>query len=381
MVRFKLLIIGFLAAKVASEPTRCGTEEQCNKLCAEEWQDDGYTCEQYSAKQQACQGCVVFRCMTKSQVQYRNPLDGKLACCPANNHWEFNTEVKKGKCCHDSQYLSLEPNSKTVDCCPAGDKPKHKLFVDPATGASACCEATAIEFKDGKCVMTPPPPPPVPTPPDRQPPKPDDQCGYQVCPPDEYDLGAEYGKCYRLISVTTGFPVSIPRAGNSYRYDQKHDTWQFRVCRSATDCTPGGTIKADEKFVLNDVIGMPWDATPGPWWLCHGTHHYPCTDGKNAKEFNAKKYCTSEGCGLCLSTDPDGLGGVCPGQAALGSMANPRNCMPFLFEEMPCLWPNQLQQAAPTVKREASSEATAASPETDDSGFEFEFNDVGKDEL
>ncbi|KAJ5716119.1 hypothetical protein N7493_008030 [Penicillium malachiteum] len=88
-----------------------------------------------------------------------------------------------------------------------------------------------------------------------------------------------------------------------------------------------------------------------------------------------------KGCGLCLSTDPDGFGGVCPGQAALGSMTNPRNCMPFLFEEMPCLWPNPLIDAAPHVAQKAVFEAAAA-PDTDgDDGFEFEFDDDGKDEL
>ncbi|KAJ5627071.1 hypothetical protein N7528_004498 [Penicillium herquei] len=81
---------------------------------------------------------------------------------------------------------------------------------------------------------------------------------------------------------------------------------------------------------------------------------------KKAKEFNTKKYCTSEGHEMCLSTDPDGLGGVCPGRATPGSMTNPRN-------GMPCLWPNQLIDAAPLVAQKAVFEATAA-PDTDDDG-------------
>lgn len=401
MVRLNFLILGVLAIQVASVPSICGTEEECNQACADEWQDPGYKCERYSQKQQACEGCVVFRCMTKSQVQYRNPLNGKLACCPADHHWEFNKDVNKGKCCHNSKYLSVEPKSKTVDCCPAGDNPPHKLFVDPVTGDSSCCESSAIEYKEGKCIMAPPKPPPhddrdprkpgqpdqIPVPPAPQPPTPPaDQCGHQVCPPDEYDMGVEYGKCYRLISVATGSPISMYRNEKSYTFgprDPKDVTWHFRLCRSTTDCTPGGTIKADEKFVLNDVIGKPWDANPGPWFFCHGVHHYPCVEGKNAKEFNAKKYCTSEGCGLCISTDPDGLGGVCPGQLSLGSMTNPRNCMPFFFEEMPCLWPSpfQPQVQPPPVVKEAVSFATAEdAPEADDNGeFEFEFHDT--DEL
>lgn len=388
MSRLYLIFLGILATQVASVPFRCGTEAECNQFCADEWQDPGYKCEQYSQKQQACEGCVVFRCMTKSQVQYRNPLNGKLACCPADHHWEFNTDVKKGKCCHNSKYLSTEPSSKSVECCPAGDSPPHKLFVDHATGGSSCCESSAIGYKDGKCIMAPLQPPPDPDQPDRpdvkpepQPlPPPADECGHQVCPPDEYDMGVVYGKCYRLISVATGAPISMYRNEKSYTFgprDPKDVTWHFRLCHSTTDCTPGGTVKADETFVLNDVIGKPWDASPGPWFFCHGVHHYPCDDGKNAKQFNAKKYCTSEGCGLCLSTDPDGLGGVCPGQLSLGSMTNPRNCMPYFFEEMPCLWPSPFkpQRQAPPIQA-ASFATNGADTEADDGGLDFEFEKI-----
>ncbi|KAJ5702202.1 hypothetical protein N7488_009750 [Penicillium malachiteum] len=114
-------------------------------------------------------------------------------------------------------------------------------------------------------------------------------------------------------------------------------------------------------FPENQTILSHWNKNPGPWWFLHGVHHYPCTNGKKVKEFNAKKYCTSEGCGLCLSTDYDGLGGACPGEAAPGSMTNLRNFMPFLFEEMPCLWPNPLIDAAPPVAQKAVFEAAAAS--------------------
>ena len=196
-------------------------------------------------------------------------------------------------------------------------------------------------------------------------------------------MGVEYGKCYRLISVEKKTPISIYRGEGAYRWDRDNPTWQFRMCRSTTDCTPGGTIKADEKFVLNDVIGKSWDAKPDPWWFCHGIHHGPCIEAKRAKQFNAKKYCTSEGCGICLSTDPDGLGGVCPGQANLGSMTNPRNCMPFFFEEMPCLWPNPLLPQSPPAAKAASFASFAApeaAPAAADGGFEFEFGSVN-DEL
>lgn len=221
MVRLNILVLGFLATQVAAVPFRCGTEEECNQFCANEWQDPGYKCEQYSQKQQACEGCVVFRCMTKSQVQYRNPLNGKLACCPADHHWEFNKDVKKGKCCHNSKYLSVDPNSKTADCCPAGDSPPHKLFVDPVTGDSSCCESSAIGYKEGKCIMAPPQPPPddnrdprkpgqpgqTPVLPIPQPPSPPaDQCGHRIYPPDELDMGVEYIEMLPIDQCSHGVP-------------------------------------------------------------------------------------------------------------------------------------------------------------------------------
>ncbi|OQE87079.1 hypothetical protein PENNAL_c0020G10709 [Penicillium nalgiovense] len=83
--------------------------------------------------------------------------------------------------------------------------------------------------------------------------------------------------------------------------------WQFRVYHSAEDCSPAGTIKADEKFALNDVIGLPGD---GLWLMC-------------------KVRCKH---------------GICPGARSIGDSdkSNVRECVPFRLEEVSCLVKNPL---------------------------------------
>ena len=60
--------------------------------------------------------------------------------------------MKKGGCCDDDKFLSVNVPVKAAGCCPKGE-PKHVLFVDPVTKESLCYEATAIGFSDGKCIM------------------------------------------------------------------------------------------------------------------------------------------------------------------------------------------------------------------------------------
>ena len=338
-MRAAIWCAAFFAAQAASQAaSKCGTEEQCNKLCQDEW-GEGYLCKKYDANAKACKGCVDFRCMSRKETPYRDPLTGTLECCPADTHFEFSKKVKKGKCCDNNKFLSVNATFDAVGCCPKGE-PQHALFVDPSSGESSCCEATAIGFWDGVCHMPAPNPGPNPGPnPD---PKPDpEECGHQVCPPDEYDMGIEYGKCYRLISPVTGFPLAL---NGDYRISESEQSplWQFRVCHSTTNCSPGGTVKADGKFVLQDVIGPLNNKDDGPWFVCNGAHYRPCKDEKGVKFFTAKKWCTSDGCGICLGADPKGIGRVCPGHNALGDTNNPRQCIPFKVEEVSCLDKNPL---------------------------------------
>ncbi|KAE8392497.1 hypothetical protein BDV23DRAFT_151002 [Aspergillus alliaceus] len=273
--------------------------------------------------------------MTRDEVPYRDPITGTMDCCPGGTHFEFDKGLQKGGCCDDGKYLSVNTTFKAVGCCPEGE-PKHALFVDPDTGDSSCCEATAIGFSEGQCVM---PDGPNPNPPSKK-----NECGHEICPPNEHDMGLVYGKCYRLISPVTGFPLSVYTSDYRLSETDQDPIWQFRVCHSTTDCSPGGTVKEDEKFTLNDVIGPLGNKDPGPWWICNGAHYAPCKDGKNAKKFTAKKWCTSDGCGICLAADPKGIGRVCPGHQALGDSNNPRQCIPFIVEEMQCLADNPLPE-------------------------------------
>ena len=193
-----------------------------------------------------------------------------------------------------------------MGCCPKGEPP-DKFFVNPNTKASSCCPSNALGYIDGKCIF-PEPPQPSPSPcpaPKPQPQPPKDVCGQHVCPPDENDMAMEYGKCYRLINAGSKLPLAL---NNDYRTDQENSIWRFRVCRNTKNCTPDGTVKADHKFVLNDVIGK---AGEGPWFICQGAHYGACKDEKSVKQFNAQKWCTSGGSGICLTALPTGIGRAC----------------------------------------------------------------------
>lgn len=149
-------------------------------------------------------------------------------------------------------------------------------------------------------------------------------------------MAMEYGKCYRLINADSKLPLA---PNNDYRTDQENSIWQFRVCHNIKDCTPGGTVKADHKFVLNDVIGKVGE---GLWFICQGAHYRVCKDEKSVKQFSARKWCISGSCGICLTAPPTGIGRVCPSGRSLGNNKNERLCMPFIVEEVACLAKNPL---------------------------------------
>ena len=95
-------------------------------------------------------------------------------------------------------------------------------------------------------------------------------------------MAMESGKCYRLINADSKLPLA---PNNDYPTDQENSIWQFRVCHNIKDCTPGGTVKADHKFVLNDVIGKVGE---GPWFIYQGAHYGACKDEKSVKQFSAR---------------------------------------------------------------------------------------------
>lgn len=65
-------------------------------------------------------------------------------------------------------------------------------------------------------------------------------------------MGVEYGKCYRLIGVATGSAIYMYGNEKSCSFGPRYPkdvTWYLRLCPI---CTSGGTVKADENFVLNE---------------------------------------------------------------------------------------------------------------------------------
>lgn len=163
----------------------------------------------------------------------------------------------------------------------------------------------------------------------------------------------KHGSQFRMQASSGGAVVSTPKGKSGtplakdprkhdYRDDLADPIWQFRVCHDSKDCSLGGTVKADDKFVLNDVIGRAGD---GAWFMCHGAHYRACDRDHLVKELTARRWCNSDGCGICLSTDPKGIGRVCPNGRSLGDDTNPRACMPYLLEEVACLAKNPLAGA------------------------------------
>jgi hypothetical protein len=216
--------------------------------------------------------------------------------------------------------------------------PRRQGVCTPSRVAPKCHIKShdAVAYTNGKCVMPDPKPDPDPNPD----PTPKKKCGKEVCPPNENDLGIEYGKCYMLTSPQ-GTTLSL--LTNDYRLQptDQSDFWQFRVCHNTNDCSEDGTVSANDEFVLNDVIGKINDNSEGPWWVCRGGHYKPYTDSENVKKFMGRKWCTSEDCGICLKGgNLRGIRRICPGNQALGDDRNPRLCMPFVFEEVTCLADN-----------------------------------------
>ncbi|PLN75643.1 hypothetical protein BDW42DRAFT_189137 [Aspergillus taichungensis] len=295
MIRAVIWCAAFFAAQAASQAaSKCGTEEQCNKSCQDAW-GEGYLSEKYDANAKVCKRCVNFKCMSRKETPYRDPLTGTMEGCPADTRFEFSEEVKKGECCENNKFLSVNATFNAVGCCPKGE-PQHALFVNPCSGESSYCEATAIGFWDGVYHM------PVPKPGPKVGPNPDPK-------PNPKD-------------PVTGFPLALN--GDCYISESEQSPlWQFRV-----------TVKADGEIVLQDEIGPLNNKDEGPWFVCNGAHYRPCKDEKGVKCVTAKKWCTSDGCGTCLEADPQGIGRVCPGHNALGDTNNPRQCIPFQVEEV-----------------------------------------------
>lgn len=87
---------------------------------------------------------------------YFRIFTGGWKSCPKGWHYEPNNDIKKGTCCEDDKFLSVDKPSRAMGCCPKGEPP-HKLFVDPNNKALSCCPSNALGFIGGGCVFPDPP--------------------------------------------------------------------------------------------------------------------------------------------------------------------------------------------------------------------------------
>ena len=184
-------------------------------------------------------------------------------------------------------------------------------------------------------------------------------CTDRICPNPAGDkIGLQYGHCYRFKNPKGEALNKRDHGFQDYVWGGYYaDIYQFRICRSTTDCSKGEEISINSPFVINDQIGRSTKSSSEIlFWVVElpGWHFGNSETAASAVKFTARPW-VGDTCGICLKGEGKGLGPVCPASnPGVGFKENPRYCVPLIIEEVPCLEGNgnleRLNQAGQPIQ-------------------------------
>ena len=205
--------------------------------------------------------------------------------------------------------------------------------INPGPGAPAvpngcvnCCDGSKANATSGAC----------------SPESLSNGCTQRICPDVNGDkIGLKYGHCYRFKNPEGKALNKRDHGLQDYVWGGYYaDIYQFRICRSTSDCSKGEEISVNSPFVINDQMGRTSKSSPDTlFWVVElpGWHFGNAEFAFSAVKFTARPW-VGDSCGICLKGDGKGLGPVCPaGNPGIGFKSNPRYCIPIILEEVPCL--------------------------------------------
>ncbi|KOC10843.1 hypothetical protein AFLA70_60g003830 [Aspergillus flavus AF70] len=315
---------------------------------------DRYCQAQYPGKRAWCKREYEGRCM-------------KCGTCEGKGEKYFDPNLGEEICYWNAAFL-VDARARKGGCCPPAG---HVYFFDEKSGRGSCCPAASVGFDGDMCVD-----PPTPKPPSEKPspcpgncggcggsggggpcnncgqvlntdndnnwakPTMNNNCAERLCPdPNGDTLGLEYGSCYRLKNPE-GQALARRHTGKDYVWGGYYgDVYQFRICKSTTDCSKVGELAVTDTFVINDQLGTTGDSSGKLFWMISGAlwHFATSDDAASAVRFSARPWC-GDTCGICLRGDVKGLGPICPAaNPGIGFKANSRYCQPLIVEKVPCI--------------------------------------------
>lgn len=265
-------------------------------------------------------------------------------------HRRYRRETwKKEKaiqCTNDKYFSDWNMEHGGGGCCPNGE-PKHTLFYDSKTQTSQCCLADASYFKDWNCIMERPNLDPT-----SSGPTPSTRNGYA-----ERTFVPQWeGPGHRIRQITASRTSRIFLSATTTTTTSGRPTTPTSdnfLSAKAQMLAPRAKLWRKRWFCCQRRYWQPTNerhqSLMGLYW------HKSCpTDARKAKEFRAQKYCTTEGCGVCLRGFNKGVRHTCPGNQAIVDK-NSLVCMPLMFKKVSCLADNPVPKPTKAGNEELQS--------------------------